>query len=139
MINNYGCHARKCNENILGLPVCNRAESLMPDGRNTRATLAEILNSMKNRKWLTAFMLIIVLINFSIKNFDFGNFEVQLHDTYFVFDVPTAVFIMTLIIYAVVCIYLLVRMNKILALIIAIVNPIGAIFMLVLFYMSCKP
>lgn len=95
---------------------------------------------MKKPKWLLPFILITLLINLFIKNFDFGNVEVQLHDTYFVFDAPTAVFIMTLIIYAVVAIYLLVEMstNKMLALIIAIVNPIGAIFLVPLVYMSLQ-
>src|SRR5690606_12558102 len=95
---------------------------------------------MKKPRWLFPFMLITLLINLLIRNFDLRDFEVQLHDTYFVFDAPTAVFIMTLIIYAIVGSYLLVEMNtnKMLSLIIAIVNPIGAIFMLLLVYMSLQ-
>lgn len=95
---------------------------------------------MKKPKWLLPFMLITLLINLFIRHFTFRDLEVQGHDTYFVIDVPTAVFIMTLIIYAIVGSYLLVEMNtnKMLSLIIAIVNPIGAIFMLLLVYMSLQ-
>lgn len=97
---------------------------------------------MKTRKQLTAFLLIIVLINIALTSIDLGDFELQLHDTYIVFDGSTAVFVTTLIVLAIVVLYLLVefavRQYRIIALIVAIVNPIAAVFMLMLINASIQ-
>lgn len=100
------------------------------------------MNYMKKPKWLLPFMLIILLINLSIKYFGFADFEVQLHDTYLILSVSDVVFLLSLIVMAILAMYMLVevaaRKYKILALIIAIVNPIAALFILILIYAGMK-
>jgi hypothetical protein len=98
------------------------------------------MNRKKELKYLTAFGILSVVAVGLMTNFKFNDLEVQMHDSYFVISPTKAVMSSTLTMWTIKNFYLLVDIiaekYKVLAVVVAIINPIAGLFMIILIYFN---
>lgn len=98
---------------------------------------------MKNEwKWWAGFGLISMLVVGIISEFRFGALDIRMHDTYFVIHSIRAIFYLTAILGTIRNLYFLVDLltsrYKIMALLISIINPIVALFTIIILYFDIQ-
>lgn len=97
------------------------------------------MNIKTEWKWLTAFGLTSLMAISLATDFTFRDLEIQKHDTYFVISAFNAIIFLTLILWSLKNLYLLVDLitdrYQILAILVAIINALIALFMFVLIYL----
>src|SRR5690349_14677115 len=91
-------------------------------------------------KWLAAFALMSTLVIGLMTDFKFGDLEIQLYDTYYVFDAVRALLFLTIMFWTIKNLYMLVDLMTgryvVMALIVSIVSPLIGLFMIILFYIN---
>ena len=97
--------------------------------------------NLKNEfKWLTAFAMISILIIGLATNFKFQDLEIQLYDTYYVFEPVRAFIFLTIMLWTIKNLYMLVDLMTgryaVIALIVSIVSPLIGLFIIILFYIN---
>jgi len=103
-------------------------------------TGTEILN--KQWMWLAGFFPVSIFIIGLMTDFTFRDLEIQLHDTYFVFNSIKAIIYLTLSLWTVRNMYLLVEVMttkyQILAIFVSFINPLLALFILILILLNIQ-
>lgn len=99
--------------------------------------------NMKNEwKWWSAFGVISILVIGGMSSFRFGELTIQRHDTFFTIHSVRAIIYLTVFLATVRNLYLLTELAtgryKIMALLVAIINPIVALFLIILVYMDVQ-
>ena len=96
----------------------------------------------KEWQWLITFGLISILIIGLMTNFKFTDVEVQMHDIYLVINPIKSFIFLTFILWTIRNFYLLVDLMtdkyKIIAVFVAIINPLIGLFIIVLIYFNIK-
>lgn len=121
--------------------LCLRKKKV-PSTVSKEKSTTPVSKGRKSLPWFTTLGLLGLLSFIGASRSGLPDFEVQLHDTYIRFDAGTTVFLITLTILAVACLFLIVEVAadryRIVALLVAIVNPLAGIFVMVAIYTLVK-
>ena len=103
---------------------------------------AKKMNVKKELIWWTAFGLLSTLIIGTVTSFKFSRLDIQVYDTYYVFESIDGIKLLTIIFglgrYSYLLIDIITDKYKILALIISILNAITGLFIVIMTYLSIE-